>query len=460
MALPDINFGTGPASLNDVGRLSYNGLTFSPLFLTKVSASIVKDEANRTTKLVEYTITADGYVTLSNGQTTISPTMTDMRTRLTQQGGKLTYQGRGCDFDINALPAVFLGVNRGGGINDVAWGPVPKLIEFQPLGGGLSAKVQWQVTFRIPEVTAKNAGAGLANTPILQFSYDTSLTYGEDYYSSMTVKGILEIPLGRAIGPNGPLTTTVDNIRNIIDARIMKGIDLTRFHVTNRQFNVSKDKRTMEWTITIQETPYMEMPQMCTLARGSYTVAPAHSGYGLCNWMCTLRATYTVRADAPRRNAWTAFLALLRLRMACANVPGQEPLKVADKVINRLKAELSIPKVFIATFFGGRQKLIDNAVNKALNEAVRETTRALLMHFSFDEGLYLDSKTITFTATWRLMTTFNNILLASGLWKKVPETDGQGGNLWAISMRDVSGSESWLANKLDPSLDLVIDFGS
>jgi hypothetical protein len=38
------------------------------------------------------------------------------------------------------------------------------------------------------------------------------------------------------------------------------------------------------------------------------------------------------------------------------------------------------------------------------------------------------------------VTTFNAILVASGLWKKLPERDAQGNTLWATSMIDVSRS--------------------
>ena len=101
-----------------------------------------------------------------------------------------------------------------------------------------------------------------------------------------------------------------------------------------------------------------------------------------------------------------------------------------------------------------RKQLDDERVKKGLR-------RAWLIDFSFDEGLYLDSKTISFSATWRATVSFAHILLGSGLWKKVLEgarTPKE--NLWAISMKDIMGAKSWLPNELDPSLDIIVDFGS
>lgn len=82
-----------------------------------------------------------------------------------------------------------------------------------------------------------------------------------------------------------------------------------------------------------------------------------------------------------------------------------------------------------------------------------------MIDFNFDEGLYLDSKTVSFSAAWTLICHFEDILLASGLWMKVAEVSPGGLNYWATTMRDINGEASWLTNRLDPSLDIIVDFG-
>lgn len=475
MTLSTFSFKTGPCTLPDTGKLDYNGCTFSPLFATTVNGVAVKDEAQRTVKFMEYAISADGYVTLPDGQVDISPTMDGLRRLLTAQGGALTYKGRGMDLVINAA--------GGGGVTDVAWGPVPELLEFQPLGAGRSAKVRWQVKTRIPEITKgqgakskpgadiKKLGAtvgGIAAIPLLQFNYDTSVKYSEDGFSSIHIKGTLEIPLTRTpTQGTRTLTQTADDVRGVIDARVMRGIDLDRFRVTNREFNVSRDKRTMTWDITAEEDPYMDTPPDCTVARGTYSVKPAKAGMGLCTWLCTLRATYTVRNDRPRRTAWLAFLALLYVRMAAASKEANVLELPSSPQAPRRNSLLTSTATTIAPHLvlqAGRQ-LINQArqlrqASSSAAQASKDGRTAWLIDFNIDEGLYLDSKTVTFSATWRLVTTFSHILLASGLWEKVPEEDSTGQNLWTIAMRDIQGSQSWLANKLDPSLDVIVDFGS
>lgn len=200
----------------------------------------------------------------------------------------------------------------------------------------------------------------------------------------------------------------------------------------------------------------MWLPANVTLARGTYSFKPAKSGMGLCSWNCTLRVTYTVRKDRPRRIAWDAFLALLRVRMAQSasglipnlNNNNQNPVvPIAQNVVPGLISGL------LASFpgMGVPQQLLPQQ-----SAAINNSRKAWLIDFSGEEGLYLDSRTVTFSATWLLGTLFSHILLASGLWTKVRS---DGGNVWATSVRNISGWRSWESNQLNPAQDAIVDFG-
>lgn len=449
MAVDVINFTTGPSTLPDIGTLSYNGCIFSPLFETSITGIHVKDNANRTVKYMEYTLTADGYVTLPTGHPSINTTMTGLRELLEAQAGELVYRGRG--FDLVVGPSTIK--------KDAAWGPVPEILDFQPLGAGKSAKIRWQVKVRLPKDRIS-----ASESELLQFNCETVVSYGEDGFSSLSIRGTMEIPLTRTgRQTNRTLTKTVDDHRDELNARIFNGIDDSRFRTVRRDFNISRDKRTMEFDVLVEEKPYMDLPPECFIARGTFSVRPNRVGVGLANWLCTLRATYTVRPDRPRRLAWFAFLALLRLRMSQAELGNIPPLAANENEQNPDRGRPSI-SIGPAAIFEGAYTLGATArfwteSMRRQNRLVNNSVRALLIDFSFDEGLYLDSKTVSFSATWRLITTFSHILLASGLWKKMPERDEQGNNVWAISMRDVTGATTHLPNFLDPTLDVIVDFG-
>lgn len=456
MSITPFEYTTGTSTIRDVGTLSYNGCVFSPLFTSKISGKAIKDEAKRTTKLMEYKLFVSGYVTAPTNGENITLSIENMRILLSECGGELTYSGRGFNF----LPTDI----------DLALGPVPEIIEFQPLGGGNSAKVEWEVTFRTFEGQKGNhfpRGTGAAaGQPLLQFNYETTLTYNEDYYSSISIKGTMEIPLYR-VANNRVMNTSVDDVRDELDARIFDGIDLRKFYVIHRVFNISRDKRTMTFDVLIDEKPYMDMPENCVVARGSYNVRPAKSGPGLVMWLCTLRATYTIPPSRPRRLAWENFLLLLRLRMSYSllapniqnnNQNGQNPNNPqipnnnGGNIIGGIAENIVGFGVFALARAGAR-----NLQQRFANQP--DAPGSWLIDFSFDEGLYKDSKTVTFSATWRMVTTLSHILLSSGIWSKLPERNQQGENLWAISMRNISGSSTWIKNQLNPTQDIIIDFG-
>lgn len=455
-------FSTGPTTLPDVGEITYNGVDFSPLFTSQISGNCVKDEATRTTKYMEYTLSVDGYVTVNADDDDIAKSMQELATALTAQGGELIYKGRGFDLIVNPPNNVIAPGAVIVGRQDVVWGPVPELLEFQPLGGGNSAKIKWQCKVRVTEISK---GKGFTTREgltvnLLQFNYETSVIYGEDGYSAMSVRGTAEIPMTRPTQKDRNLTLTADNLRNQIDLRIMKGIDLERFRVVNRTFNVSRDKRILEWDIRIEEKPYMDLPPACTIARGTEDVRPAKAGMGLCLWLCTLRVTYTVAKGTQRRVAWLFFLDLLRERMKASRfslVPNfKQPAKDNDNLGRQaaragLGALLNLGALDVAKKIAAEQE-------KELADIKKRTV--WLIDFNISEGIYLDSKSITFSATWRLTTTFSHILLASGIWRKLPEYNFNRENIWASSMKDIMGSKSWLTNKIDPKLDVIIDFGS
>jgi hypothetical protein len=472
------NFSTGPTQLPDIGRLWYNGVTFGPYFVSNVSGTVIRDNAGRTTKFLEMTLTVDGYVMaadISGVKTaSISPAMVNLFSQLTTTCGDLVYSGRGFDIYISKTNATIAGSNLGKPMCDLAWGPMPELMEFQPLGGGFSAKVVWRVKFRVANesgFTTQRFGG-----PILQFNTDTTVTYGEDCFSTLAIKGTLEIPMTRITG-NRTSTNTADAYRAQVERRIMAGIDLGRFRVTKRNFFVTRDKRTLEWDFQMEEKPYMDNPPGCTVARGSYSVRPAKAGMGLVLWLCSLRCTYTVRADFPRRTAWDVFLALLRLRMlesAKGNIAGvtggdqnpttAPPSNAGANLGGAGGAAVGGAGAGVAGAAAGYLvgRFVGSYLQSTLqnqNQAAAITRRAFLIDFGYDEGLYQDSKNITFHASWRLITTFSHILIASGIWNKVPEKNGRNESLWGIAMKDIQGWQSWLPNVLDPKLDVIVDFG-
>ena len=460
---------TGPAVLPDIGECSYNGVRFNSLYTSTVSGKAIKDNANRTVKYMEYTITVDGMVTLPDGAATVDAQWVQLRKLLDRQAGVLRYSGKGFG------PLV---VNRGT-IYDVAWGPVPEVLDFKPMGASRSAMVKWQVVTRIAEDVGRGPsrhriapGVGrLEQFPTLQFCFDSSVSYDESGFSSISLRGVIEIPLTRDIAivvgegalPGDRLPPqTADAYREFYMERIANSIDHSRFRVTKRSFDLSKDLRTLTWAYEVEELPYMKPPLGFHTAHGTYTVKPARTPRIVSanvQWVCTLRATYTLPNWMPRKRAWDAFAELVTMRKAwsvAGALPGAPGVGAAPPGPGGWHS--------LFPFYGLATDLSRWRDLRAWTAAHRagetgQLGQAWIFDMQFEEGLYLDSKTVSFTASWMLFTRVNALLGASGFWRKVGARDGMDGERWGYSVRQYAGGQSWLFNEADPQDYVIIDLG-
>ena len=192
----------------------------------------------------------------------------------------------------------------------------------------------------------------------------------------------------------------------------------------------------------------MGLPYDAPWAKGSFSVRPQKTGMGFVQWVCTLRVTYVIRPDKPAREAWWNFLFLWKFRMdssAHGLIPGvdnnapaaqQPPIARPDPLVKIL-----IPIVTAVTPDIIRQIMTQQ---QALSPSSLADKKAFPISFSFDEGLHLDSKTMTFEASWMLICTFTSLFLATGLWRWLGGTVG--GTEWALTVEDIMG---WKGNLVD-----------
>ncbi len=416
---------TGDAPLQDTGRLSYNGVVFSALFRSEISGEIKQDQAGRTVMYCEYTLSAEGIVSAADG-VPLETNFVQLRQLLEQDGGELSYGGRGFgELVINVVaggPAAAAVAFSTGGTNvrDVAWGPKPEVLFFQPLGNGLSAMVRWRCKFTIPEQPRGGDG-------VLQFSYSCGISFDEDFYSLINFKGVFEVPLTRAnVGSRVIPTAVADTFRA---TWLNLKLDATKYRVKNRSFDESADRRRIDWSYSFEELPPQNLPPGAPRARGTFDVQPikqSNQTFVLLGimWSCSLKVSYTIRKDLPRRQAMWLFLQLLQFRMNASQL-GTHPAFTGFETAG-------------TTVHQSRQ------------------AQAMLSNFSFHEGLHLDSKIFTCDAQWALFTTFRSMLDATGVWRW-PAT--QRADIAAASLQDVAGWKSWLANSFNTAADIIVDFG-
>jgi hypothetical protein len=472
--LPPIEFATGFAPLpgTDIlgdGALEYNDVTFSSLFGSKLDWVVEQANDSRSAKWVKVTIEAAGVVTLGFNAQTIDSAMMTIRRNLAQDGGILRYTGRGFGTDMV--------INQPGGRKDLNWGPKTETLSFEPLGQGLGAMVHWRVTTWVSEMEPGGAN-------IVQFNNEVSIAFDEEFYAGLIIKGTLEIGLTRVNAQTRTLTSTVDDLRQQWMTFIANSIDLRHYRVIKRNFNVSRDRRILEWEFAATELPPVTMPPAAPTARGSFRFQPVEKGIGHLRWLCSLRVTYNVDKRYPRRTAYFHFIVLLWFRMMHSRIFGilpatgtiDTPFGPAVPVAPLTAAQIGVARRRAAALLQSTdlQLFTPNSAIPAMENFLRTlrnrtaglgTPTALLISVTGDEGLYLDGKTVTYEAQWKFFCQLSEILIGTGFQRyprirvAVAATDNYR-DPWAITMQNIAGWKSYLAGSLDPAGSAIIDFGT
>lgn len=190
-------------------EISYNGFVFPPV--TNSKATIVQEytKDGRSVKYLTIAITVEAFITQydkaspdgTTGGYTIDRHMDEIRKRLSQpcQILSFNFQGLG-NIQINGSRNTTAGTP----IYDVDYGPKPQVLDWQPLGGSLGARIEWLVTTRIPPCTASNTGL----SGIIDFGYEVNWSIGDPGWLTRTVKGYVELAATRRSN------TSADSIAN------------------------------------------------------------------------------------------------------------------------------------------------------------------------------------------------------------------------------------------------------
>ena len=281
----------------DVGTVRYNGYTFDGATHISIKCEPVFDDAQRTVVYHRYLIRVVAIVADADN-TELS--LADIRYRLTKAGQVLTVQNKGF---------YHLMVNQNtpnGFVNDVAFGPKPKLVSWEPIGSTLACEVVWECETCIAYCSTPKYHAG-----VMAMNYE--LTYALDYrgLTVRTIAGYFEIAMTR----NGyAIPDTADSYRNVIGPAIP-----SRFQRTTQTYKLSLDKRRVDFTIVDTE-----LPSNNPWPLGTVKIEAKHRvGWTRRNGQAhRLRNTITVDvemgADQPMLNAYAIFAAIVKKRLDVA----------------------------------------------------------------------------------------------------------------------------------------------
>lgn len=292
-------------------QISYASTTdsysFGPFAKSRVTATPVGDRAGRTTKATRYTIRVDDIVYASpsdDGFQDITNRMRRVKRILTTRCGHLIYAGRGFgtpdldELDVNDP-------SDPNGIRDVAYGPIPEIIEFFPLGGNaaMAAKIAWQVTTTVAECAdAKKTGP-------MDFSYEVDWRIQQGY-TTRTITGQLEIPATRVNNARVPPDVADKYWEDVLAAMpALPGFKRD----SNRKLNL--DKRIISFTVTDQELEPSAFFGGADSWSGDHTTGSQMMGSAFAFWANTINATFKVTRDRKKEDAWDFFTLLLSGRI-------------------------------------------------------------------------------------------------------------------------------------------------
>lgn len=224
------------------------------------------------------------------------------RQKISKAGQRLIieHDGFGPKMDINA--------SASNGIRDVAWGPKPRLIEWNPVGHTNSVELTWEVEWTIPicDSTQPPAFQGLSS-----FSYGISFDIDHRGYTTRTISGSLEIAMTRPAGGRN-LIDTVDRYRHKV--KFAKPLNFER----RTTWQVSDDKRTANFTIVDSEIaspnawPYGVVSINATHRAGWQRSSIARI-------VNTISATIEMSPDEHKSRAWMIFRAMVNKRIGYAS---------------------------------------------------------------------------------------------------------------------------------------------
>lgn len=303
--------GDAVAAVTGMEIVSYNGFTFPTESHISVVATDVYDQAGRTIVYVKYKITVDSTITPTapvgtrGNENVLLPRL---RLRLAAAGEQLVVRGTGFG-DLS------VGSRRTGPLTDVAWGPKPEVVTWEPLGV-MTAHVVWTCEVHVMDCDPRPALSS-SSRRLLAHNFTVSHSIDEQGYTSRTITGYLEIPMTRPNGGGRNLTDNADLYWR--DSFTVPPVPVF-CRRTQNQSNLSEDKRRVNFSVTDQELPANIMPEGVIECRATHSTATQDRAFIKQN--STLRASYTLRKDMNKAYAMSLFIQLLRARLIAQQAAG------------------------------------------------------------------------------------------------------------------------------------------
>lgn len=291
--------------LTGTGDLTYNGIKFPVQISATISLQPVYDAADRGVKYTRhlFSITAIFHdELLPHVPGTLDSDLPLVLEKLQQPGGILIFasKGFGANYTLNTA------------IQDVAFGPKPRVLEWTPVGNNKSVRLRWQCEVAVlPCVDL--VPAVYKNRPIsVTYTYTWSLD--EAGLTQRTTTGTIEAVGTRTIAlddPPGKVELSADDFRSSFLLGVPLGYTRSR-----QDYNLSPDHRILTFTIVDTEIP-SDNPYYPGILRPSVRVSVGNIGgeISMLNWNMTISGSISTAMGVPRWYAWVAYWMIVEHRV-------------------------------------------------------------------------------------------------------------------------------------------------
>lgn len=282
--------------LNQLGTLSYNGYSFDGSSKITAQIEMVQDEAQRTIIYQRQTFTIEATV----ADTDTGADMDDIKRRLGEQGRTLRVIQRGFADNLIVGPD---------GVPDLKFGPVPRIISWQPIGANRACEIVWEVVVHLPycdNTAARRSG-------LLAFNYEANFAIRKGH-TVRTITGYLEIGQTR-LGRRAP--DCADLYRKLVNPIAPDGFD--------RQHNwtTSKDKCRLDFTIVdTQIVSKFAFPVGVSEASGRHRSSWSRNNRGATRLRNSINMDLEMVPGVSQSQAWAIFGNIVSQRINHAKKQG------------------------------------------------------------------------------------------------------------------------------------------
>ena len=417
-----------------IGTLKYNRFTFPPVRKSSGKFEPVYDSSGRVLKYIKGTITVETVVfpgcvdpavsgviprrsaasviesAINTPLNTTDVALTYLRYALLEPAQELVIEWQGCG-------GIHLNDFNGTGVRDVNNGPKPQLLKWTPYGNK-AANIEWTVEFCFAPCAF--SGSGEANSSIAEFTFSIDTNIGFSGLTTRTISGTYEIPLTRKSKFQLNLSAGDTYGFNMLEMQvdILKYFPrMTQFKRTNQSFNLSNDRKTVEFSITDEEID-SDDGYGIGIADQDIKITASSSmeggGGGFRVWQVSLDGEITLFAGFPKTYAWNEIAWHYNKLFIEKSVLGIYPKKLGKT---------------------------DYAYDKIPEPAPGQSrSKAILRGARFTDNLY--GRSVSFSYNWQLFCDPRYIFTATGMFQPLEGTWNEREKTWrewVVSLDQING---------------------